>query len=126
MDHSSITVGSLFVGASALNAFSQRIQTTTYNVANVSTAGFKPVTAQLADGPAGMGVELHSLMRNGQPVTSTVTAPAQSLQNRSIPGSTELEREIANLIYDQRAFQANAQTVRTADSLFGYVLDIKA
>lgn len=126
MNRNSITIGSLFVGASALNAFSQRIQTTTYNVANVSTAGFKPATAQLADGSAGMGVELHSLMRDGKPVASTGNALPQSLQNRFMPSATELEREIANLINDQRAFQANTQTIRTADSLFGYVLDIKA
>lgn len=126
MDSGSITRGSLFVGASALNSFSQRVQATTYNIANVSTDGFQPVTAQLADGPRGQGVHLNSLTREGKPVTASGTSTTAASQSGFLPSATALEREFSHLISDQRAFQANVQSIRATDEMLGYVLDIKA
>jgi flagellar basal-body rod protein FlgC len=106
---------------SALNAFSVGVQGTAYNVANVSTAGFRPVSVRYQSGrPADIGVE---------PVVTRPRPPAAELTGRmqgSLPFSrTDPAREMVNLIVNQRSFAANAVVVRTVDEMLGVLLDLR-
>lgn len=42
------------------------------------------------------------------------------------PSGTELAREFTHMISTQRAFDANAKTITTADEMLGSLLNIKA
>ena len=42
------------------------------------------------------------------------------------PSATELTREFPGMMTTQRAFEANAVAVRTADEMMGTLLDIRA
>ena len=43
-----------------------------------------------------------------------------------LPSGTELAREMPGMIITQRTYEANAQTVRTADEMLGTLLNLKA
>lgn len=126
MRDSSILLGSLYVGASALNAFSKGVQATAHNLANVSTANFKPAETRYNERPAGQGVDAALVLRSSEQVETAAYVDMSSAGNMEQPGGTEIAKEISFLIMSERAFQANAKTITVTDQLIGYVLDTKS
>lgn len=113
--------GALQTGASALIAFSKGIQAPAHNIANVSTDGFKPVSAVYADRPNLSGVKLDAITRDGVPLSGDASQVPGNLDK---PSGTELAKEVPSMMLTQRSFQANAQTVRVVDEMLGSILDI--
>ena len=112
---------SIHTGLSALNAFATGVQGTAYNIANINTAGFQPVSVDYRSGrPADHGVRP---VVNRPPADTTVSAtPA----GQSLPVSHVNEaREMTKLIVNQRSFEANAVVIRTSDDLIGTLIDLK-
>lgn len=114
--------GALGIASSGLTVFSSRVNVAAHNIANVSTDGFLPVSAPLADGPEGKQVHVSAITRGGEPLTGDASQEPQA-ENR--PSATDLAREMTSLTLDQRAFQANAVTIRTVDQMLGILLDGK-
>lgn len=118
--------GSLYVGASALNTSSIGIQTTAHNIANVSTNGFQPISPAFADGPDGIGVRVTGIKRDGQYIGGSLTPGNDAFAQYAaehLPSATELAREIPSLIKYKRNFQANVQTIKTADAMLEYLIE---
>lgn len=127
----------LFLGAGAMQAHSWGMAVSAHNVANVSTDGFTPQRALFATGPGGRGVTLDTVLRE-PPLGGAV--PAQDRPGAAggasdmaglppevaRPSGTELAREMPRMIVTQRTYEANAQTVRTADDMLGTLLNMKA
>lgn len=128
----------LYLGAGAMQAHSWGMAVSAHNVANVSTDGFTPQRALFATGPGGRGVTLDTVLRE-PPLGGAVSAqdrpgavsggdahvaglPPEALR----PSGTELAKEMPRMIVTQRTYEANAQTVRTADDMLGTLLNIKA
>lgn len=111
-------MGTLFAGASALNAFSVAAGISAHNLANISTGGFSPLSAKFADLSRSSG----ALSRTADKTdVQTETPILQERHSKTMP-----EQEMFSLINYQRSFQANVQTVRTADAILGAVLNIIA
>lgn len=118
--------GSLYVGASALNTSSIGIQTTAHNIANVSTDGFKPISPTFSDGSAGLGVQVTGIKRDDMHIGESLTPGNDAFARyaaENLPSATELAREIPSLIKYQRNFQANVQTIKTADAMLEYLVE---
>ena len=109
---------SLSTGLSALQAFSTGVHGTAYNIANVNTGGFQPVSVRYQSGkPADQGV---------RPVISR-PAPDPTHQPAEVPSFSHVDeaREMTNLIINQRSFEANAAVIRTNDELLGTLVDLR-
>lgn len=118
--------GSLYVGANALNASSIGIQTTAHNIANVSTNGFKPISPAFADGPGGFGIQVTGIKRDEPQAGASLTPGNDAFVQyaaENLPSATELAREIPSLIKYQRNFQANVQTIKTADAMLETLIE---
>ena len=126
---------SMQYGVQAMNAHAWGMATTAHNVANVHTAGFKPQRTVLATGADVFGVQVDAVV---QDVTSTgqrsasVQSTAMLQASPSIapemlnPSNTDVARESANMVTSHWSYAANAKIVETADSMLGYLLDMKA
>lgn len=159
---------SMYLGASAMNAFGTGMAVTAHNTANVNTAGFTPQRVTYADGPNGQGVRVEAVFQGSAParpgtnpadrtygsgglpaeaingLAAPATASPQELLNAGAsasavygatsgmppefinPSGTDLGREMVQMLTVQRAYEANAQTVRTGDAMSGILLDMKA
>ena len=127
---------SLQIGASALNAFSWGTAVTAHNVANVSTAGFEPRRAVYSSNANDQGVSFEAAMKdagskvgpssNWNAANAVLDVTSGIPQEASAPSGTDLAREFTQMISTQHAYEANAQVVRTSDSMLGTLLDIKA
>ena len=127
---------SLQIGASALNAFSWGTAVTAHNVANVSTAGFEPRRAVYSSNPNNQGVSFDAALKDtgSAAVQNPDWAAAKAVYDvtsglpleASSPSGTDLSREFTTMITTQHAYEANAQVIRTSDTMLGTLLDIKA
>lgn len=114
---------------SAMNAFGTGVNTTAHNVANINTDGFNPQVTNYQSGPNDQGVRAN--VQPGFKTTDTATFSPEALQAAGAAqvnqgSNVELGREMTNLITDQRAFEANAKTIATGDSMLGTAIDLKA
>ena len=108
----------LNTGLSALNAFATGVQGTAYNIANVNTGGFQPVSVHYRSGkPADQGVR--------PVVTRPAPDPAPAAAAPFAASHVDEAREMTNLIVNQRSFEANAAVIRTGDELLGTLIDLK-
>lgn len=117
-------ISGMRLSSAALQVFGARTQIAAHNIANVSTDGFKPVTANLEDGPAGKGVAVSALWQGGAPITAKESTSAKPGSGE--PSGTDLAREMVSLISSQRAFEANTKTIATQDAMLGYLLDMRS
>ena len=125
-----------FLGSAAfpaMNAFSTGMQAIAHNIANVSTAGFEPLSARYATGADGKGMAVGSVRGAEQfPVagqegdSSSLTAMGGLPPEVFAPSGTDVAREFATMISTEHAFAANAATGRVWDEMLGAVLDTKA
>lgn len=127
---------SLQLGASAMDAFSWGMAVTAHNVANVSTAGFQPGRAEYATNANDQGVKFSAVLKdagssvgpnsNQAAATAVYDVTSGMPLEATSPSGTELSGEITRMITTQHAYEANAQVVRTSDTMLGTLLDIKA
>ncbi len=118
---------SLWLGAGAMYAYSRGMAVTAHNIANVSTDNFTPRHAVYATGPNGRGTVLDSILPTGPNIREMGDLAADDgLSAVKRPSGTELERELTRMISTQRAYEANAQTVRSADEMTATLLNIVA
>lgn len=111
---------SLQTGLSALNAFATGVQGTAYNIANVNTGGFQPVSVRYQSGkPADQGV---------RPIVSRPApdaAPAERTDGLAALSRVDESREMTSLMTNQRSFEANAAVIRASDAMIGTLIDLK-
>ncbi len=116
----------------ALRAISQSQNVTANNIANINTNEFKASRLDLETGPEGRGVRPAQIVEDATPgppvpVQQVFENDQGRMEQREavVEGSnTDLVREISQMILDERAFEANARTVRTHDRLAGNIIDI--
>lgn len=119
----------LYMAADSLAVHSVGMQVTAHNIANVSTADFLPQRATYATGQNGVGVELQSVRKQDAPLgrpSLANNAEASESAAKIRASGTELAREIPQMIATQRAFEANAATIRTAEEMSATILNIIA
>ncbi len=128
-----MTVGAFYPSLTAFSAYGAGLQNTAHNLANVLTNNFKAGRLNYSDLPNQAGV------RAGGPQKLDVTGPLVSHgPGLPSPGSppnipegfaegstTDVALEMVNLITTSRLYQANAQTVRTADDMLGTVINLR-
>lgn len=109
------------VASGALTVHAMGMQVAAHNVANVSTGDFLPQRATYATGSRGLGVELEAVRK--QPVAMAMPEEIGGAFGGKRASGTELAKEIPQMISTQRAFEANAATIRVADEMFGSLLN---
>lgn len=126
--------GAVYSAASAMNAFGTGMAATAHNVANVNTPEFHPQQVYYQTGPQGQGVEVGGVTQGPylpvppQPESAYPAAPlADGLlpPEALAPSQTELASEFTSMISAQRAYEANAATIRTWDVMQGVIVDMK-
>jgi flagellar hook protein FlgE len=115
-------VGAIHSALSGLTAFSTQIDVTAHNVANVMTNEFKKSRTEFVALETGGVLSVIQKNESAGPsiLNNTGYGPAQlELSN------VDLGEEAINLIISQRGYEANLQTIKTADDMLGSLLDIK-
>ena len=115
-------IGAIQSALSGLTAFSTQVAVTAHNLANVNTDGFKKSRTEFVAVESG-GVR--------SAIQKDETAGPTILNNTGY-GSAQLElsnvdfaEETINQIIGQRGFEANIQSLKTAEEMLGTILDIK-
>ena len=107
----------LSIAVSGLLAQSSRAVEVSHNIANVSTAGFKPGDIQMISIEAGeRGAGVQARRQNSD---------AGEAGDES-GGDDDLARQFAKLIEIEIAYKANAQVLRTASETLGRAFDLVA
>jgi len=130
-----MSIGALYPPLTAFAAYGAGMGSTAHNLANVLTNNFKAGrmtygelsnrSGVRAEGPQPMGA-------SGPLVPYGPGLPPLQNANPAVPegfvegSNTDVATEMVNLIVNSRTYQANAQTVRTADEMLGTVIDLKA
>jgi flagellar hook protein FlgE len=127
--------GMTLVGA---NAFPQNLQSFTVNgngtitgvLTNGTTQGLGTVNLVTFPNPAGLEKAGSSVYRqttaSGAPVAATGMGTSTTIQQNALEGSNvDLTDEMTNLIEAQRAYQANAKTITTADQVLQTLVNLK-
>jgi flagellar basal-body rod protein FlgC len=129
---------------SGLNAQSLRLKATASNVANVSTGGAVPGSAEAAAGAPVVYRPLRVEMTSGvgadgggYGVSASITEKQNSFSfshNPDAPGAdavgmvavpnVDLATEMVNLLDSKNLFKANAAVIRSASEMSGELLDI--
>jgi flagellar hook protein FlgE len=115
-------IPAIHAALSGVFGFSKSIEVSAHNVANINTDGFKKSR-----------MELIALESGGvQPIVrKDKSSGAVSLSSRGYDptqlelSNVDLGEETVNRIIGQRGFEANLQTIRTADDMLGSLLDIR-
>jgi flagellar basal-body rod protein FlgC len=140
-----------YISVSALDAFATGMQATAHNIANVNTEGFQPQAVYYSSLPPYTGVQVGHITGGPDPELVPVrppdpqvlTAPVPEQQIGVLPpppndltsflppewlnpSQTSLEREMANMIMAQRAYEANVVPIRAWDEMTGTLIDLTA
>ena len=78
-------------------------------------------TMNISNNIASIGFQQDMLNTSAQSIASSTRAPTNQDMQR-----VDLSKEMTNQIVAQNATEANVSTVKTADEMFGSLLDIKA
>jgi flagellar basal-body rod protein FlgC len=114
---------------SAMSSFSVDVMAQAHNIANVNTPEFKSQRVDLMSGPQDLGVMVGAVMRDTTPgpLMPDYIRQNDTLSPAWIEGSnTDLVREFVHMMTAQRAYEANAVVIRTADDLSGTLVDMMA
>ncbi|MEW6489993.1 MAG: flagellar basal body rod C-terminal domain-containing protein [Thermodesulfobacteriota bacterium] len=109
-------------GLSGVRAFERKVDLAARNVANAATPGYEKLRAAHAEG-AGGGVTSH-LERVSTPGLLVPDLAAEGAPPVEL-SNVDLAEETVEMLLGQRGFQANLQTLRTADQMLGTLLDVK-
>lgn len=116
-----INSGTAMNAASAMNAFATGVHGTAYNIANISTGGFQPVSVRYQSGPNEQGVT--PIVTRAKPPTNT--ADNVTISTKMGISNVDPAREMVNLTTNQRAFEANSTVIRASDEMIGTLIDIR-
>lgn len=109
-------------GLSGVKAFERKVDVAARNVANAVTPGYEKLRAVHAEG-AGGGVASH-LER--VPTPGAVVSASAAEGAPPVPlSNVDLAEETVEMLLGQRGYEANLQTIRTADQMLGTLLDVK-
>lgn len=112
-----MTISALNTGISGLQAYDRALASSAHNIANASTANFKPETAQFSEAANG-GVIVN------------ISQAAQQLANTSgtstvnEPSETDLANEIVNTLQYKAGFQVSAKIVQTNNEILDTLLNL--
>lgn len=115
-------ISAIQTALSVLAAFTKQVEVTGHNVANIDTEEFKKSNTEL------VSVEIGGVL---PVVQKDESAGPTVLSDKGHGGPTmewsnaDLGEETVNLIIGQRGFEANLQTLNTADQMLGTILDLK-
>lgn len=129
--------------AQALQAFGTSLDVTAHNIANMSTEGYQPLRAELADGPGGQGVQVAAVSRAGSGLEQAGPVAGQGGAQGSDPGEglrgvssstgllgmgngVDVAREMVGLMQIERAYSANATMISAVEQTTGRVMDLIA
>lgn len=107
---------------SGLAAYAKQVEVSANNVANVNTDGFKGSQTQFVSMDIGGVLPVVQKDNSSGPtvLNNTGYSPAQvQLSN------VDLGEEAVNQILAQRGYEANLNTLRTADEMLGTILNMK-
>lgn len=117
----------------ALGAFGLGAQSAAHNLANVLTEGFKAGRVTYADLPGSSGARAVGpqrletqgpLIPHGPGLPPGRSLPA-GLEGFAEGSTTDLAREMVNLLVTSRAYQANAKVASTVEAMLGAVVNLK-
>ncbi len=129
-----MSISSLYPPVTAMRAFGYGLNSTAHNLANVLTNGFKHGRVTYEDLPAMAGTSANGPQKMNTPGALVPYGPGLPPleQNPAVPegfaetSNTDVPREMVNLITHARAYQANAKTVQTTDSMLGIAINMIA
>jgi hypothetical protein len=125
------------------------MQAIAHNIANVNTEGFQPQAVYYSSLPPYMGVQVGHITGPDSdfvpvrpPEPKIFTAPVPDLQLGVLPpppddltsfmppewlnpSQTSLEREMANMIMVQRAYEANVAPIQVWDEMTGTLINLR-
>lgn len=104
---------------SGLAAYAKHVEVIAHNVANSNTDKFKGSHTEFVSVETG-GVL--PVVRNDDPIVLSDRGDGPSRVELS---NVDLAEETVNLILAQRGFNANLNTLKTADDMLGTILDMK-
>lgn len=113
------TIHSVFSG---LGAYAKQIEVSANNVANVNTDGFKKSRTELVALETGGVIPV---VRKDNSAGPTIVRDRGYGLTPVELSNVDLGEETVVQIIAQRGFEANLQTIKTADNLLGSLLDIK-
>ncbi|MCR5536910.1 MAG: flagellar basal body protein [Succinivibrio sp.] len=99
------------IPVSALNTTQTYLNTTSHNLANLSTEGFKPFSA----------VSAETTSANGTGAGVEVSAVRQSQES-----GVNLNTELTDLKREDKVYQANAKVLQVQQNTLGSLLDVNA
>ena len=105
----------LSVAASGLNAASAQLNATANNIANLDTPKYQAQRVDLVELSTG-GVAVGGITRDTTPRTPGLDGQSGS--------NVDLAHEAVDLIREKALYSANAAVIRTADQMYGSLLDI--
>jgi flagellar hook protein FlgE len=115
-------ISAIHTALTALTAYAKQLDVSAHNVANVNTDGFKHSRTEFVEAQSGGVLPVVQKDDSAGPAVLKDTAhgPAQvELSN------VDLGQEAVSQIIAQRGFEANLQTLKTADAMLGSILDLK-
>jgi flagellar basal-body rod protein FlgC len=115
-------ISALHTTLSSLLAFARQLHSSAHNLANVNTDSFKRSETTLIEAPNG-GV-LPILQKDNSPGPTVLRNSPQGLIEVEL-SNTDIGTEIITSVIVQRAFEANIQTIKTADTMLGGLLDLR-
>ncbi len=128
-------VSAFNAGLSGLYAASLRVSVAGENIANVrslgakdaaDTTGYRPLRVeQLSDGSGGTRAVIQAIDPPSLPSFEPDHPDADASGIVPRP-NISLERQFVDMLIGQRSFEANLETIRTADEMLGALLDIKS
>ena len=115
-------ISAIHTALSGLTSFGKPLDVSAHNVANINTDGFKKSETSFVESPGG----------DVLPVMQKDNSPGPAVLKDTSQGSIQVElshvdlgEEAVNQILAQRGFEANLQTLKTADTMLGSLLDMK-
>lgn len=107
---------------SGLTAFQKKIESTSHNVANINTDGFKKTRVTLANvEPHGVIATISKVDSKGV-LTLEQNSKGQQLVEKS---NVKLTEELPNLLLSKHFFEANLKVIKSKDEIIGSLLNIK-
>jgi flagellar hook protein FlgE len=115
-------ISAIHTALSGLTAYAKQMEVSAHNVANVDTDAFKKSRTEFVEADAGGVLPVVQKDDSAGPAVlkNTAQGPAQvELSN------VDLGEETVSQIVAQRGFEANLQTLKTADTMLGTILDMR-
>ena len=111
------------IGLSGMMAYKFGAQINANNIANVNTPGYKKIRAKFSETTNSSS---NISRRNAGVVWYSHRVDFNNAMQSNIKDSNvNIAEEIVNLIVNQRGFETNANSVKTADAILKTTIDIK-